>query len=59
MQYFHKIHHLVKDPNCFGAYFVNYQSHILLEQLVVLIATAAGVPVMEPAETAKLQVGQK
>jgi hypothetical protein len=27
-----------------GAYFVTYQSHILLEQSVVLIACAAGLP---------------
>ena len=27
-----------------GAYFVTYQSHLLLEQLVVLIACAAGLP---------------
>jgi len=41
---FHKTHHLNKHPNCFGAYFVTYQSHILLEQAVVLVACIAGLP---------------
>jgi hypothetical protein len=43
-RFFHKTHHLCKEPNCFGAYFVTYQSHIVLEQLVVLIFAAAGMP---------------
>jgi hypothetical protein len=43
-RFFHKTHHLCKEPNCFGAYFVTYQSHILMEQLVVLILAAAGLP---------------
>ena len=43
-RFFHKTHHLCKEPNCFGAYFVTYQSHIVLEQLVVLILAAAGLP---------------
>ena len=34
-KFFHKMHHNNKEPNCFGAYFVNYGSHILLEQSVV------------------------
>mmetsp|Transcript_1130 Transcript_1130/g.1770 ORF Transcript_1130/g.1770 Transcript_1130/m.1770 type:complete len:341 (+) Transcript_1130:61-1083(+) len=42
--FFHKTHHLVKDPNCFGAYFVTYQSHILLEQIVVFIMAMCGMP---------------
>jgi hypothetical protein len=42
--FFHKLHHLCKQPNCFGAYFVTYQSHILLEQIVVCLAAAAGLP---------------
>lgn len=43
-QFFHKTHHLCKEPNCFGAYFVTYQSHILMEQLVVWIMALAGLP---------------
>lgn len=43
-RFFHKTHHLCKAPNCFGAYFVTYQSHIVLEQLVVFILAAAGLP---------------
>lgn len=43
-RFFHKTHHLCKEPNCFGAYFVTYQSHIVLEQLVVLILAMAGLP---------------
>lgn len=43
-RFFHKTHHLCKEPNCFGAYFVTYQSHILLEQVVVLVLAAAGMP---------------
>ncbi|KAJ1417781.1 hypothetical protein B484DRAFT_400700, partial [Ochromonadaceae sp. CCMP2298] len=41
---FHKLHHMSKEPNCFGAYFVTYQSHVLLEQLVVIAACYAGIP---------------
>jgi hypothetical protein len=43
-RFFHKTHHLCKEPNCFGAYFVTYQSHIVLEQLVVAMFAAAGMP---------------
>jgi sterol desaturase/sphingolipid hydroxylase (fatty acid hydroxylase superfamily) len=43
-RFFHKMHHLCKEPNCFGAYFVTYQSHILLEQLVVFIMAMLGLP---------------
>ena len=43
-RFFHKMHHLCKEPNCFGAYFVTYQSHIILEQAVVLILAIAGLP---------------
>mmetsp|Transcript_13294 Transcript_13294/g.25194 ORF Transcript_13294/g.25194 Transcript_13294/m.25194 type:complete len:322 (-) Transcript_13294:131-1096(-) len=43
-KFFHKTHHLCKEPNCFGAYFVTYQSHIVLEQLVVFILAVAGLP---------------
>ena len=40
----HKLHHSNKQPGPFTAYFVTYQSHVLTEQLVVLIAAAAGLP---------------
>ena len=43
-KFFHKTHHLCKEPNCFGAYFVTYQSHIVLEQLVIFILAMAGLP---------------
>jgi sterol desaturase/sphingolipid hydroxylase (fatty acid hydroxylase superfamily) len=43
-RFFHKTHHLCKQPNCFGAYFVTYQSHVLLEQIVVIVAAMAGLP---------------
>jgi sterol desaturase/sphingolipid hydroxylase (fatty acid hydroxylase superfamily) len=43
-KFFHKTHHLCKEPNCFGAYFVTYQSHIVLEQLVVFVMAMAGLP---------------
>ena len=43
-RFFHKTHHLCKEPNCFGAYFVTYQSHVVLEQLVVGIMAALGLP---------------
>ena len=43
-RFFHKTHHLCKQPNCFGAYFVTYQSHVLLEQIVVIMAAIAGLP---------------
>jgi sterol desaturase/sphingolipid hydroxylase (fatty acid hydroxylase superfamily) len=43
-QFFHKMHHLCKEPTCFGAYFVTYQSHVVLEQLVVMIMAAVGLP---------------
>ena len=43
-KFFHKTHHLCKEPNCFGAYFVTYQSHIVLEQAVVLIMAMLGLP---------------
>lgn len=43
-RFFHKTHHLCKAPNCFGAYFVTYQSHILLEQVVVFIMAILGMP---------------
>ena len=42
--FFHKTHHVYKEPNCFGAYFVTYQSHILLEQSVVIICAYMGLP---------------
>ena len=41
----HKLHHIYKAPDCFGAYFVTYQSHFFTEQLVILIAATAGLPV--------------
>lgn len=41
---FHKTHHLNKHPNCFGAYFVEYQSHLLLEVAVVFFGVFAGLP---------------
>lgn len=43
-KFFHKTHHLCKEPNCFGAYFVTYQSHIVLEQSVAFILAMAGLP---------------
>jgi len=43
-KFFHKTHHANKDPNCFGAYFVTYASHILLEQSVVVISVMWFVP---------------
>ncbi len=43
-RFFHKTHHLCKEPNCFGAYFVTYQSHVVLEQVVVGIMAVAGLP---------------
>lgn len=43
-RFFHKMHHLAKEPNCFGAYFVTYQSHIVLEQLIVIGFGLAGLP---------------
>lgn len=43
-RFFHKTHHLCKEPNCFGAYFVTYQSHVVLEQSVIFILAMAGLP---------------
>jgi len=40
----HKLHHAITNPNCFAAYFVTYQSHLLLEQLVVISASIAFAP---------------
>jgi hypothetical protein len=40
----HKLHHSHKQPGVFTAYYVTYQSHVLTEQLVVLIAAACGLP---------------
>jgi len=34
----HKLHHTVHAPNCFGAYFVTYYSHFLVEHLPMAIA---------------------
>lgn len=42
--FFHKTHHLCKEPNCFGAYFVTYQSHIILEQMIVIMFALMGIP---------------
>jgi len=42
--FFHKLHHENKQPGPFNAYFVTYQSHVCLEQLVVLVAAACGLP---------------
>jgi len=44
-KWLHKLHHIYKAPDCFGAYFVTYQSHFFTEQLVILIAATAGLPV--------------
>ena len=44
-RFFHKTHHMNKEPNCFGAYFITYQSHILLEQIVVVLVASIGLPV--------------
>lgn len=41
---FHKLHHRVKEPMVFTAYYVTYQSHFLTEQLVVLLACSGFVP---------------
>jgi hypothetical protein len=35
---------LCKEPNAFGAYFVEYQSHILLEQVVVVLMAMLRLP---------------
>jgi hypothetical protein len=43
-KFLHKTHRLVKEPSCFGAYFVTFQSHVLLEHLVVLMCAMAGLP---------------
>jgi hypothetical protein len=43
-RFFHKTHHLCKEPNAFGAYFVEYQSHILLEQVVVVLMAMLRLP---------------
>mmetsp|Transcript_20583 Transcript_20583/g.55485 ORF Transcript_20583/g.55485 Transcript_20583/m.55485 type:complete len:239 (+) Transcript_20583:528-1244(+) len=43
-KFFHKTHHTVKDPNCFVAYFVTYQSHFLLEQAIVIGCAMTFVP---------------
>mmetsp|Transcript_49432 Transcript_49432/g.128948 ORF Transcript_49432/g.128948 Transcript_49432/m.128948 type:complete len:328 (+) Transcript_49432:141-1124(+) len=40
----HKLHHSHKQPGVFSAYYVTYQSHILTEQSVILLAAAVGLP---------------
>lgn len=40
----HKTHHSCKEPNCFGAFFVNYNSHVLTHQIVVLTGCVLFVP---------------
>lgn len=42
--FFHKRHHTNKQPNCFSAYYVEYQSHIILEQIVILLFSYIGLP---------------
>lgn len=42
--FFHKLHHENKQPGPFNAYFVTYQSHVLLEHVVVLIVAMCGLP---------------
>lgn len=43
-KFFHKTHHMCKEPNCFGAYFVTYQSHVVLEQAVIFFMAMLGLP---------------
>jgi len=43
-KFFHKKHHYYTAPDVFGAYYVTYQSHVMTEQLVVLLAAYAGLP---------------
>lgn len=40
----HKTHHSCNEPNCFGAYFVEYASHIIMEQAVVVVCCISFVP---------------
>lgn len=44
-KWMHKKHHERKQPDCFSAYYVTYQSHFILEQAVVLMFAFAGLPV--------------
>lgn len=43
-KFFHKLHHFYTQPDVFGAYYVTYQSHLVTEQLVILLACFAGLP---------------
>ena len=40
----HKLHHTIRPPMCFSAYYVTYPSHLLTEQLVVVCASSLFVP---------------
>lgn len=40
----HKLHHTIKDPNCFTAYYVTYASHFLLEQAPTIACCIAFLP---------------
>jgi len=42
--WFHKLHHRVKEPMSFTAYYVTFQSHALTEQLFVFGACCTFVP---------------
>ena len=37
-KFFHKLHHSIHQPMCFSAYYVEYQSHLVTEQIVFLAA---------------------
>lgn len=41
---FHKLHHSIRDPMCFTAYYVTYQSHFVTEQIVFVSASYLFVP---------------
>ena len=41
---FHQLHHAVRDPMTFTAYYVTYQSHLVTEQLVFATASYLFVP---------------
>lgn len=43
-KHFHKLHHRIREPMCFSAYYVTYQSHLVTEQLVVACASYLFVP---------------
>jgi len=34
--FFHRLHHRIREPMCFTAYYVTYQSHLVTEQLVFI-----------------------